>query len=148
MKLLHCTFATMKSELKVIARFTYSAEAQIIKGRLEAEGIEAILKDEYTIDTDPLISNAIGGVKLEVWSKDEERAKAVLESIEEYSVDDSGDPLHCPKCDSTKVRYYTTVTSFKAFASFVLTTLMTVLPFYTKYEYRCENCKHQFNPNE
>ncbi|MAW95779.1 MULTISPECIES: DUF2007 domain-containing protein [unclassified Leeuwenhoekiella] len=138
----------MKSELKVIARFTYSAEAQIIKGRLEADGIESFLKDEYTIDTDPLISNAIGGVKLAVWDEDVLRAKKILDSVEEFSVDDAGEPLHCPRCDSTHVKYYTTVNSFKAFASFLVTALVSVLPFYTKYEYRCENCKNQFNLHE
>ncbi|PHQ30051.1 putative signal transducing protein [Leeuwenhoekiella nanhaiensis] len=137
----------MKSELKVIAQFTYSTEAQIIKGRLEADGIEAFLQDEYTIDTDPLISNAIGGVKLAVWTEDVMRAKTILESVAEYSVDDEGKALHCPECNSTQVKYYTTVNSFKAFASFLVTLLVSVLPIYTKYEYRCENCKNQFNLN-
>ncbi|WP_442846904.1 putative signal transducing protein [Leeuwenhoekiella sp. H156] len=137
----------MKSELKVIAQFTYSTEAQIIKGRLEADGIEAFLQDEYTIDTDPLISNAIGGVKLAVWTEDVMRAKTILESVAEYSVDDEGKALHCPECNSTQVKYYTTVNSFKAFASFLVTLLFSVLPFYTKHEYRCENCKNQFNLN-
>ena len=138
----------MKSELKVIAQFTYSAEAQIVKGRLEADGIEALLKDEYTIDTDPLISNAIGGVKLAVWAEDEARAKEILGDIAAYSVDDSGEALHCPKCNSTHVNYYTTINSVKAFFAFVLTAFLVLLPFYTKYEYRCENCKNQFNLNE
>lgn len=54
----------MKETFSRVAVFQYSAEAQIIKGRLEAEGIETFLADNHTIDTDPLVSNAIGGVKL------------------------------------------------------------------------------------
>lgn len=138
----------MENEIKIIARFTYSAEAQIIKGRLEADGIEAFLKDEYTIDTDPLISNAIGGVKLAVWAEDEDRAREILESVEEYSVDEKGEALHCPECNSTEVRYYTTINSVKAFFAFLITLIVSVLPFYTRYVYRCENCSNQFNLDE
>jgi len=56
----------MESTWVVIANYQYSSEAQIFKGRLEAEGIQVHLQDEYTIDTDPLMSHAIGGVKLKV----------------------------------------------------------------------------------
>ena len=54
----------MSETFKTIAKFQYSAEALIVKGRLEAEGIQVFLTDNHTIDTDPLVSNAIGGVKL------------------------------------------------------------------------------------
>ncbi len=55
----------MKNEIfSTVAVFQYSSEAQIIKGRLESDGIEVFLADNLTIDTDPLVSNAIGGVKL------------------------------------------------------------------------------------
>ncbi|NJW54799.1 DUF2007 domain-containing protein, partial [Salinimicrobium sp. CDJ15-91] len=56
----------MKEIFSTVAVFQYSAEAQIIKGRLESEGINSFLVDNHTIDTDPLVSNAIGGVKLKV----------------------------------------------------------------------------------
>lgn len=71
-----------------VAVFQHSAEAQVIKGRLEAEGIKSFLVDNHTIDTDPLVSNAIGGVKLRVRKEDEARAMQILESINNYSVDD------------------------------------------------------------
>ena len=46
----------MSETFKTIARFQYSSEAQIIKGRLEADGIQVFLSDNLTIDTDPLVS--------------------------------------------------------------------------------------------
>ncbi len=52
----------MENTFIKVASFQYSSEAMIIKGRLEAEGIEVFMKDNNTIDTDPLVSNAIGGV--------------------------------------------------------------------------------------
>ena len=60
----------MSETFVTIARYQYSSEAQIVKGRLEADGIDVFLRDNITIDTDPLVSNAIGGVKLKVLSKD------------------------------------------------------------------------------
>lgn len=128
-----------------VARFQYSSEAQIIKGRLEAENITVFLSDNITIDTDPLVSNAIGGVKLKVYSENALKAIHILKSINQYSVDDEGQEIHCPECNSEKIDYFTTVKDIKSLASFLLGFLFGVLPFYTKYEYRCEDCKTKFN---
>ena len=52
----------MRNEFYTITSSTYSADIQILRGKLESEGIPVFLKDENTINTDPLISDAIGGV--------------------------------------------------------------------------------------
>jgi hypothetical protein len=41
----------MKENLVKIATYQFSSEAQIFKGRLEAEEIKVYLADQYTIDT-------------------------------------------------------------------------------------------------
>ncbi|MDB4292011.1 DUF2007 domain-containing protein [Maribacter sp.] len=128
-----------------VAVFQYSSEAQIIKGRLEAEGIEVFLSDNLTIDTDPLVSNAIGGVKLKVNTTDKAAALEILKSINRYSIDDEGKAMRCPNCNSEKIDYFTNVKDIKSLAHFIFGFLMGVFPFYTKYEYRCENCKTKFN---
>lgn len=128
-----------------VASFQYSSEAQIVKGRLETEGIPVFLSDNLTIDTDPLVSNAIGGVKLKVRSEDEDRAISILKSINRYSMDDQGNKIVCPNCNSKKVDYFTNVKDFKSLVSFLVGFIFGVLPFYTKYEYRCDNCKNKFN---
>ena len=64
-----------------IATFQYSSEALILKGKLESEGIEVFMRDNVTIDTDPLVSNAIGGVKLFVRSEDLGKAQGILSEI-------------------------------------------------------------------
>lgn len=58
-----------------IATFTYPSETAVIKGKLESEGIECVLKDELTAQVHNFLSNAIGGIKLQV--KREEAAKAI-----------------------------------------------------------------------
>jgi len=51
----------------------------MVKSYLESEGIDCFLKDELTINSDPLISNAIGGVKLQVQEEDYARAYELLQ---------------------------------------------------------------------
>lgn len=135
----------MSQTFKTIAKFQYSSEAQIIKGRLESEGINVFLSDNFTIDTDPLVSNAIGGVKLKVLTKDALKAQHILDSIAKYSLDDEGNAIHCPNCNSTKVQLFSTIKDLKSFFSFVLGFLSGTLPFYAKDKYRCEDCNHEFD---
>ncbi|MFG6687962.1 putative signal transducing protein [Mariniflexile sp. HNIBRBA6329] len=135
----------MNETFKTIARFQYSTEAQIIKGRLEAEGIKVFLSDHITIDTDPLVSNAIGGVKLKVLAHQAEEAELILESIKKYSVDDEGDKIVCPNCTNQEIKLYSTIKDVKSFVSFILGFVFGTLPFYTKHKYRCESCKTEFD---
>lgn len=135
----------MNETFVTIARYQYSSEAQIIKGRLEADGIYVFLKDNITIDTDPLVSNAIGGIKLKVRSEDEKEARAILKSIKAYAVDDNGNPIICPNCGKNEVELYSTIDSLKAFLSFLIGIITFTLPFHTRYKYICENCKTEFS---
>ncbi len=130
---------------KKIASFQYTSEAIIYKGKLESEGIEVFLRDNLTIDADPLVSNAIGGVKLCVKQQDEQKALAVLNDISAYSLDDSGNAITCPNCGSTKVDFFTTVHDLKSLLSFLFSVLLVLLPFYTKYKYKCSACHFEFD---
>ena len=135
----------MKETFKTMARYQYTSEAQIIKGRLESEGIQVFMTDNFTIDTDPLVSNAIGGVKLKVLAKDEAAARDIIESIHKYSTDDAGETIHCPQCKSHKVRLYSTITSFKSLVAFLIGFVFGTLPFHTRYKHKCEHCSIEFN---
>jgi Putative prokaryotic signal transducing protein len=134
----------MQDTFVTIARYPYSTEAQIVKGRLEADGIEVFLRDNITIDTDPLVSQAIGGVKLKVLAKDEKAAREILDSIKSYSIDDDGKPVTCPNCNNQHVSLYSTITDLKSFMSFFIGFLFGTLPFSTRYQYKCEDCKVDF----
>lgn len=50
--------------------FNFMHEYLTLKIKLESEGIETLLRDEMTISIDPLLSNAIGGIKLYVREED------------------------------------------------------------------------------
>jgi len=135
----------MEDTFKTIARYEYSSEAQIIKGRLEADGIQVFLSDNLTIDTDPLVSNAIGGVKLKVLTKDAKKAQEILRSIQKYSLDDQGNFVSCPNCKSEHVQLFSTIKNLKSFLSFIFGFLVGTLPFYAKHKYRCEDCSTEFD---
>lgn len=135
----------MSNTFKTIARFQYSSEAQIIKGRLEAEGIQVFLSDHLTIDTDPLVSNAIGGVKLKVLTDQALKAQHILSSIHKYSIDDEGNTITCPTCEGEKIELFSTIKDAKSLFWFIFGVLFSSLPFYTRHKYKCEDCKTEFD---
>jgi len=134
----------MSDTFVTIARYQYSSEAQIVKGRLESDGIEVFLRDNITIDTDPLVSNAIGGVKLKVLAKDASKARSILSSIKKYSINDEGEAIVCWNCGSHHVEMYSTINNFKSLFFFLIGFLAGTLPFSTRYQYKCEDCKTEF----
>ena len=135
----------MKNTFCTIATFTYTSEAQIIKGKLASEGIEVYLANEHTINTDPMASIAVGGVKLQVLNTQKEKALEILKDVSPYSVDDSGKLMTCPNCKKDTVGYYSTVKDIKSLFFFLLGMITNILPFHTKYTYRCESCNTEFN---
>ncbi len=66
------------SDFVTIATFYYPPETAVIKGKLESEGIECILRDELTVQVHHFLSNAIGGIKLQVRRKDVAKARQIL----------------------------------------------------------------------
>ena len=61
-----------------IATFDFVTDAEIVRGRLLAEGIHSDLVDQHLVQTDWLYSIAVGGIKLQVAEPDVARALAVL----------------------------------------------------------------------
>jgi len=125
----------MKDSFTTIAVFQYSAEAQIIKGRLEAEDIKVFLADEYTVDTDPMVSNAIGGVKLQVYTEKTEIAKNIIRTIDASLL---VEPIVCSGCKSSNFKLRL---SFKNF-------ILKLIPVSGQFEYNCADCNSNFNAAE
>jgi DNA-directed RNA polymerase subunit RPC12/RpoP len=93
----------MNNKYKIIAVFEYSSEAHVTKSKLDSEGFKTMLMDEKTIDSDPLISNAIGGVKLLVHKNDFEKALKIYNEIRAYQKDENGNSFSCPNCSSNRI---------------------------------------------
>jgi DNA-directed RNA polymerase subunit RPC12/RpoP len=120
----------MEQEFFTIGAFEYVADVQIIRTKLESEGITVFLRDEYTLNTDPLISSAIGGVKLQVYSRDRDRALAIYNEVRSYAQDDNGKPVVCPNCRAQRSEVYYSRKKL----------LHKLFPFLEPRKYKCLNC--------
>lgn len=120
----------MKAAFYTLGTFEFPAEAQMIKAKLEAEGIPVFLRDEATLNSDPLLSAAIGGVKLQVYSADQQQASAIFSQLRQYATGPNGKPIVCPNCKATQSeRYYTRKGVF-----------YQLFPFFEVPKYRCMRC--------
>jgi predicted RNA-binding Zn-ribbon protein involved in translation (DUF1610 family) len=82
-------------------------EAFVARAVLQQAGIECLLRDENTVRTDWLLSNLIGGMRLQVAAKDEAAAQELLSQPmpAQFEVDFGEEFVQpvCPKCGSTDV---------------------------------------------
>jgi len=126
-------------EVVTAASFSTPYEAHLAKDRLEANGIMAVIADEYTAGMNWLLSNAIGGVKVQVDKTDLENALKVLalNGAREEGVPEIDDGWgECPKCGSKAVEF---VLERKGPA--VLTWLLVGIPLlFPAKKLRCLNC--------
>jgi hypothetical protein len=68
----------MSQNLVTIATFSFPQEAYIFKAKLESQGIQSYIEDEYIVTMMWLYSAAVGGVKLKVSESDEARAIEII----------------------------------------------------------------------
>ena len=61
-----------------VVTFQYPHEAYVIKSKLESEGINVLLHNELIVQAQSFLSNALGGVQLQIDESDLERAKPIL----------------------------------------------------------------------
>ncbi|WP_394974632.1 DUF2007 domain-containing protein [uncultured Croceitalea sp.] len=121
----------MSKNLVTLGSFEFLADVQIIKGKLESEGIEVTLKDENTVGVEPFASNAIGGIKLQVYTADRERAQVIYDEFRKYAVDENGDLVKCLNCGAQKSEVFYKRDSL----------LYKLFPFFEPKKYRCTNCE-------
>ena len=76
----------MPSDLITVATFQGATEAHIARNQLESSGIQATLADEMTTTAAWFLASAVGGIKLQVASKDAERAAEILTEIESFEL--------------------------------------------------------------
>lgn len=121
----------MNQEFYTLGSFEFVAEVQIIKGKLESEGIPVFLLNENTLNSDPLLSNAIGGIKLQVYSKHKDKALAIYDAVRTYATDVNNNPIKCPNCKAAQSElYYERKSLFHK-----------LFPFFEQPKYRCKKCE-------
>jgi len=71
----------------VIEAYDKVYQAQVAKLALEQEGIECFLENETIVSMDWFLSNAVGGIKLQVASVDASKAIRVLQELKDLQVE-------------------------------------------------------------
>jgi hypothetical protein len=66
----------------MLQSFNNYMDAHLLMGRLESEGIKCWLQDENMVTVFPILTNAVGGIKLFVTKQDFSRASEIYKGIE------------------------------------------------------------------
>ncbi|MBC7555563.1 MAG: DUF2007 domain-containing protein [Chryseobacterium sp.] len=135
-----------------LVKFKYyqnSIEANRDKQILADNGVISFIANEQTIQSDWLLSNALGGIQLQVFDNDKEKATEILkdflenEHVElevEHTISDPEFDLVCPKCGSNHLYRNDNPSKLFGFA-------MPFLNFGSKTNtetYNCYYCGNQF----
>lgn len=125
-------------DLVTVKTFDSYFLANIILGRLHSEGVECYLKDEVTVTIDPILTNAIGGIKIVV---KKENADAVIEILKRYD-EEYLNAATCPQCGAHQFSYVAKpgVTNF---LTATLTALFGSYAVATDYVYQCGQCNYE-----
>ncbi len=125
-------------EMVTLRSFDNYFAAHILLGRLEEAGIQCFLKDEHTVTTNPMLSNAIGGIKLQVPITEVEHAKAIIDALDtEYR-----NNALCPSCGH-KGLDYVYKQGPKNFFSAIATYLFGGFAMAPQQVYQCPQCQWQ-----
>lgn len=123
--------------MKTVARVMWIHEADLIKSKLELHGINAFIPDEGMATANPLLGNAIGGIRVQVADGDFEAARAIIGETEQPV--EKGD-LICPSCGSDQVDY-----GRLSKQAFFFSILLAGIPFlWLKRESACRACGHRW----
>ncbi|ASR42947.1 hypothetical protein BEN78_05705 [Xanthomonas citri pv. mangiferaeindicae] len=82
----------------IVARYTDPLEAQLVCGRLQAEGIDAFVGDAHMALANWEWRLAIGGVKVHVPDAELARARAIVAELDAgaYTLSDQDTPMPAP----------------------------------------------------
>ncbi len=130
-----------------IARLTTATDAHILRARLESEDIPALVADEHLVTANWFLSNAIGGVRVQVPQSYVQRAEQTQKDLDagNYALSEpEEDVKHCPKCGSEQIGHFnrSRKVSFLALFFFQLP-----LPFNSN-AYKCKACGHVWTASE
>lgn len=128
--------------MKFIPVWSYDnyVSAHIAMGRLEEEGFNCWLKDENTVTIDPILTNAVGGIKLMVEESGAQKALALLQRLQqEYKA-----TITCPKCESHNIETVSTPRKASNWASAFIGLLLLNFAPPVETVRHCFDCGHEF----
>ncbi len=127
-----------------LARLRDGLEARMLLGRLESEGIPCRLEDEHTINTDWLLSNALGGVKLQVPKAQLETALEILTQAQEQGAKQEGMVARCPHCGGEELECISAKRRWSIGFLFSVVILLGLPLFRSNHRRRCKSCRYEW----
>lgn len=124
--------------LVTIRTFQNYFSAHIMLTRLRVEGIDCFLKDEFTVTVDPILSNAVGGIKLVVKKEQLEEVNKLLSEFDEAY----RQTAVCPRCGNKTIELVPKQTTANL-ATAILTWLFGSYAISAKNVYQCSSCHYE-----
>ena len=125
-------------ELVTIRTFNNYFSANILLTKLRDAGIQCYLKDEYTVTMDPLLTNAVGGIKLVINKED---SREVFELLQQFDEDYRRNAV-CPKCGSHNIELVPKRTASNMITA-ILSWLFSGYAVSAENVYKCSNCGYE-----
>ena len=125
-------------ELVTIRTFQNYFSASILLTKLRDAGIQCYLKDEHTVTINPLLTNAVGGIKLVINKED---SQEVFELLQQFDEDYSRSAV-CPKCGSHTIELVPKRTASNMITA-ILSWLFSDYAVSAENVYKCGKCGYE-----
>lgn len=122
-----------------VRSFDNYIDANIILAKLQQEGVSCFLRDEYTVTIDPILTNAIGGIKLVVPEQEVHAAKKYLDQFDA----EKRAHLKCPACHSHNIEYISNPKKSGNWLSALLSFSFASYAVSIKKTYHCFDCGYE-----
>ncbi|HET9055562.1 MAG TPA: DUF2007 domain-containing protein [Chitinophagaceae bacterium] len=123
-----------------ICSFDNYIEANLVLGMLQDQGINCHLQDEHTITIDPLLSPALGGMKLMVYKTQAPRAVELLKEAEKEYVK----TINCPFCKTQSLEVVVKTKKPGSLWNALKSMLLTGQTETVTKKFVCKNCGSSF----
>ena len=138
-------FYFYKMDFVILQSFNNYVDAHLLMAKLESEEIQCWLQDENTVTLYPILTNAVGGIKLFVNKNDLSRARQIFWEVE----NNRKKTIECPKCKGHNIELVSTPRKAANWFSAILTFFLGDYALAVDKVNHCFDCGNEFeNSNE
>jgi hypothetical protein len=129
----------------ILQSFNNYLDAHLLMAKLESENIQCWLQDENTVTLYPILTNAVGGIKLFVNKNDLSHARQIFWEVE----NNRKKTIECPKCKGHNIELVSTPRKAANWFSAILTFFLGDYALAVDKVNHCFDCGNEFaNSNE
>jgi len=138
-------FYFYRMDFVILQSFNNYMDAHLLMAKLESEDIECWLQDENTVTINPILTNAVGGIKLLVKKEDLSSARQIFWEVEK----NRKQAIECPKCRGHNIELVSTPRKAANWFSAILTFFLGDYALAVDKVNHCFDCGNEFeNSNE